>query len=369
MNNFAYRLFALSFRFFALFPLRERAALLSPHMADFTDSLGEMEKELQKRGMKTVRVSGRDIKPDRLTVGAPCRMLRFFTLGACRLAMSSVVFLNDNFMPLADLALRKNAKWVQLWHAEGAFKRFGLDIASLPDDVRARVKHGNAKLHAVICSSSSVVPVYASAFGVPQEKVLPLGSPRADAYIRAAKDADSAAFRQKYFGGAKKKVVLYAPTFRDDPAENKQLLTHFDFDAFQRELGGDYLLVLRLHPQFHDVPVPDGVCNMTGFPDAGGLFAACDLLVTDYSSVCMDFALLGKPCVFYAFDLDKYADDRSFYKDYKTYVPGAVAETFPQLIAAIRAADTHRDVSDRFIRFNFDAQDGRSAERIAEAVL
>ena len=369
MNNFAYRLFALCFRFFALFPLRERAALLSPHMADFTDSLGEMEREMQTHGFKTVRVSGRDIKPDRLTASALCRMLRFFTVGAYRLATSSVVFLNDNFMPLADLPVRKNAKWVQLWHAEGAFKRFGLDIASLPDDVRARVEKGNAKLCAVICSSSSVVPIYASAFGVPQDKVLPLGSPRADAYLRACQSADTAAFRRQYLGGTDKKIVLYAPTFRDDPAENAQLLAHFDFDAFHRELGSEYMLVLRLHPQFHNVPVPDGVCNMTGFPDAGSLFAACDLLVTDYSSVCMDFALLGKPCVFYAFDLDRYASDRSFYADYTTYVPGAVAETFPQLLSAIRSAATDTEASEKFVRFNFDAQDGQAAARIAAFVL
>ena len=368
MNRLAYKLFALSFRLFSCFPLRRRVALLSPHMADFADSLGEMEREMQNRGRKTVRVSGRDIKPDRLTLAALGRMLRFFTVGACRLATSSVVFLNDNFMPLADLPVRKGAKWVQLWHAEGAFKRFGLDVPSLPDGVRARVEKGNAKLFAVICSSSSVVPVYASAFGVSREKVLPLGSPRADAYIRAARAADTAAFRAEHFGGTQKKIVLYAPTFRDDPAENAQLLTHFDFDAFARELGGEYQLVLRLHPQFHNVPVPDGVCNMTGFADAGALFAACDLLVTDYSSVCMDFALLGKPCVFYAFDLAKYAGDRSFYRDYKTYVPGAVAETFSQLVSAIRAAETDRDALDSFVRFNFDAQDGQAAERVAELV-
>ena len=346
--------------------MRERVALLSPHLENFNDSLGEMEREMQRRGRQTVRVSGGDVKPARLTPASLLRMLRFFMFGAYRLATASVVFLNDNFMPMADLHIRAHAQWVQLWHAEGAFKRFGLDTPGLADDVRARVIRGNAKLRCVICSSASVAPIYASAFGVPEEKVLPLGSPRADAMIRAAGTADAAAFRKQYLGGTDKKIVLYAPTFRDDPEENKRLLTHFDFDAFRRELGSDYTLVLRLHPQFHDVAVPDGVCDMTGFSDAGSLFAVSDLLVTDYSSVCLDFALLGKPCVFYAFDLDKYASDRSFYADYKEYVPGPVAQDFPQLIAAIRETETDRDALQRFTKFNFDAQDGRCAERIAD---
>ncbi len=270
---------------------------------------------------------------------------------------------------MADLRIRPEAAWVQLWHAEGAFKRFGLDAVGDDPALEERVRRGSAKLRFVVCSSRGVVPIYAGAFGVAQERVLPLGSPRADRYIARNASLDSRAFRAQYLGGTEKKVVLYAPTFRDNPAENRRLLEAFDFNRFQRELGDRYTLVLRLHPQFHDVPIPEGVCDMTGFADAAALIAACDLLVTDYSSICMDFALLGKPCVFYAFDLDRYADARSFYFDYRAYVPGAVVQDFDSLLAAV--ADGGRDASalERFVAFNFDKPDGRSAARIADVVL
>ena len=186
MKQLAYKLFACAFNVCALLPMRRRAALLSPHMASFTDSLGEMETEMRRRGFDTVRVSGADIRPKQINAAALLRMLRFFTKGAYDLATASMVFLNDNFMPLADLRVRSRAVWTQLWHAEGAFKRFGLDIADLPQDVRERVARGNAKLRFVICSSEAVAPIYASAFGVPREKVLPLGSPRADRRRRSA---------------------------------------------------------------------------------------------------------------------------------------------------------------------------------------
>ncbi len=367
MKNLAYKLYAASFNLFAHFPLRrKKAALLSPHMAGFGDSLGVMEREMQKRGYRTARICGSDIKPGKWTPAAVLRALRFYTCGAYRLATAGVVYLNDNFMPMADLHIRSDAVWVQLWHAEGAFKRFGLDVPALDPSVEERVRRGNAKLSYVICSSRGVAPVYAGAFGVPQARVLPLGSPRAEQYMKKSRSTDVQAFRKTYFGGTDKKVVLYAPTFRDDPQENRLLLTHFDFDRFQRVLGDRYQLVLRLHPQFHDVPTPPDVCNMTGFTDASSLIAACDLLVTDYSSICMDFALLGKPSVFYAFDLAKYADDRSFYFEYEKYVPGIVAEDFDALLDAIVAADTDRDALNRFVAFNFDDPDGRAAERIAD---
>ena len=369
MKQLAYKLFACAFNVCACLPMRKRVALLSPHMASFTDSLGEMEAEMRRRGFSVVRVSGADIRPKEKNAAAVFRMLRFFTKGAYDLATASMVFLNDNFMPLADLHVRKGAVWTQLWHAEGAFKRFGLDIADLPQDVRERVTHGNAKLRYVICSSESVMPIYASAFGVPQEKVLPLGSPRADRYIEKNRRTDVRALRTKLFGETDKKIVLYAPTFRDDPAENRALLEHFDFAKFARELGERYLLVLRLHPQFHDVPVPDGVTDLTAYPDAGDLIAACDLLITDYSSLCLDFALVGKPSVFYAFDLESYAAGRSFYRDYRTNVPGAVAQTFDALIAAVQDADADADAMRRFSQFHFGAPDGKAASRIADAVI
>ena len=368
MKNIAYKLFACCFNLCARFPRQERAVLLSPHMASFTDSLGEIESELRRRGVRTVRVSGADIKPKKINAAALFRMLRFFTKGAYDLATASTVFLNDNFMPLSDLHLQDGASWVQLWHAEGAFKRFGLDIPDLPQSVRERVLHGNRKLRYVICSSVGVAPIYASAFGVPREKVLALGSPRADRYLRNTREADVQAFRAKWFGGTQKKVVLYAPTFRDDPAENRRLLRLFDFDRFERELGAQYQLVLRLHPQFHDVTVPAGVLDMTAYPNVGDLIAACDLLITDYSSICLDFALVGKPCVFFAFDLAYYAGTRSFYHDYRSYVPGPVAETFDALLDAVRAAEADTEKLRQFVTYNFDAPDGKSAARIVDLV-
>ena len=369
MKNTAYRLYAVCFDLFSRLPMRRgTVALLSPHMAQFIDSLGEMEKEMRSRGYRTVRVSGRDVKPDAWTPAAIGRMLRFFTVGAYRLATAQIVFLNDNFMPMADLRIRKEAVWVQLWHAEGAFKRFGLDVLGNDPALEARVRRGNAKLRYVICSSCGVAPIYAGAFGVPQERVLPLGSPRADRYLAQSRSFDVAAFRKRYFGETEKKIVLYAPTFRDDPVDNRLLLTHFDFDRFRRELGDRYRLVLRLHPQFHDVPIPDDVCDMTGFADVGSLIAACDVLVTDYSSICMDFALLGKPCVFYAFDLERYADERSFYFDYAKYVPGALVRDFNALLCALSETESDSEALRRFAAFNFDTPDGGAASRIADVV-
>ncbi|MCR5484123.1 MAG: CDP-glycerol glycerophosphotransferase family protein [Clostridiales bacterium] len=378
MRSILYKAYALSFNFFSRFPLKEnRVALLSPHMAKFTDSLGEVENEFKRRGgFETVRISGADIKPERPTgaidaVKKCCRMISFFTRGAKKLAGSKYVFLNDNFMPMSELKFNKKTVITQLWHAEGAFKKFGLDLC-LPEDVRERVKKGNSRLDYVVCTSENLRPIYASAFGVPVEKVVALGSPRADKYVRSFKENsfDKDAFKQKFFNCADKKIVLYAPTFRDDADDNKKILDHFDFKKFSAELGEKYIVVLRLHPQIHGgISVPENVFDMTGYDNIDDLIQASDVLVTDYSSVCMDFSLLNKPTVFYAYDLDKFGAERQFYFDYESYVPGSVAKTFDELLTAIKNLEPDEEKIKKFTEINFGINDGKAAERICSLAL
>ena len=368
MKHLAYKLFACAFNVCACLPQRRRVALLSPHMASFTDSLGEMEAEMRARGFSVVRVSGADIRPKQKNAAAVARMLRFFTKGAYDLATASMVFLNDNFMPLADLHVRKDAVWTQLWHAEGAFKRFGLDIADLPQDVRERVIRGNAKLRFVACSSEAVVPIYASAFGVPPEKVLPLGSPRADRYIEKNSRTDSRALREKLFGKTDQKIVLYAPTFRDDPAENRALLRHFDFDRFRNELGDTHKLVLRLHPQFHDVPVPDGVTDMTAYPDAGDLIAASDLLITDYSSIMVETLLVNKELYIYAYDIDSYRNDPGLNIDPGSGIAGSCYFTDAEQISGLLEKEYDRTEIEPLRKLLIDDEVPVTDDRLADLI-
>ncbi len=376
MKNTAYKIYAMMFNLYSALPLKaDRVVLLSPHMAKFTDSLGEVENEFKARGgYKTVRISGTDIKPVKAhsiteEIKNIARMVSFFTKKARLLATSKYIFLNDNFMPMSDLKFKKDAVITQLWHAEGVFKKFGLDL-QLPDDVRNRVAKGNRRVDYLICSSVETAKIYSKALGVPLERTLPLGSPRADKYMRNASLLTTKAdFAKKHGIEASKGIILYAPTFRDKDEDNRRILEYFDFDRFNERFGEKYTLILRLHPQIHNgIKVPGSVIDMTDIDDAGELIKASDILITDYSSICMDFALLGKPSIFYAYDLDSYNSDRQFYIDYKSYVPGTVAMTFDELLDAVENPLSDKDKTEEFMRFNFSVTDGKAAERIVDLV-
>ncbi len=373
MKRLFYILYAAFFNICRIFPLKEnRVTFLSPHRENFTDSLGMVLREVEKRGKyDVIKVSSADLDLNGGLKGI-FRAIEFFTVKAYLLATSKYVFLNDNFMPMGSLNFSKGAVITQLWHAEGVFKKFGLHIPQ-PEDVRHREITGATKLSFVVCSSESVKPIYAEAFGVDESKVLPLGAPRADRFFAEQNEAEiKEKFFSKYPDCRGKKLILYAPTFRDNAKEDEVLLQSIDMKKWEERLGNDFALLVRLHPQIHRCDSAlTGAVDVTGWEDVGELTLICDCMITDYSSVCMDAALIGKPLAFYAFDLEKYASDRSFYFDYESYVPGPVAKGFDELIDIIKNIDNleGNEKLEKFREFNFGNPDGNSTKRVVDTII
>lgn len=373
MKRLFYILYAAFFNICRIFPLKEnRVTFLSPHRENFTDSLGMVLKETEKRGRyDIIKVSSADLDL-RGGLKGVLRAISFFTVKAYLLATSKYVFLNDNFMPMGSLNFSKEAVITQLWHAEGVFKKFGLHIPQ-PEDVRRREVAGASKLSFVVCSSESVKPLYAEAFGVDEKKVLPLGAPRSDRFFA---DVNTDEIKEKFFSKypqtAGKKLVLYAPTFRDNAEDDKVLLDSLDIKKWTEALGDDYAFLVRLHPQIHRCDSSlDGAVDVTEWEDVGELTLICDCMITDYSSVCMDAALIGKPLIFYAFDLKKYDSDRSFYFDYESYVPGPVVKSFDELIAVVSDIENLKsnEKLEKFRQFNFGEPDGKATQRVVDTII
>lgn len=374
MKKLFYTLYAIMFSIFRIIPLKQnKIVFLSPHNENFNDSLGAvMEEVIRRDDFRVVPISGRDLKFDRShffkSLG---NIIRFFTVNAYHLATARFVFLNYNFMPLGKLHFSEKAVVTQLWHAEGAFKKFGLDIDQ-PDEVRALEKAGNSKLTYVVCSSEGVAPIYANAFGVSDYKVLPLGSARSDYFFKDINvERLRADFDRKYPQCKGKKLALYAPTFRDNSADDSRIMANFDAAAFNERFGEEYALLVRLHPQVHSETEIEGAVDMCDYENTLELMKLCDLLITDYSSICMDFAIQNKPVYFYAFDLERYEKDRAFYFDYESYVPGPVAKDFQTLLNLLNSnvSETYRLRRNDFNYANFGIPDGKAAERIVDKII
>ncbi len=366
MKKLFYSLYALLFNISrVLFPLKKnRVAFVSMHNENFRDSLGCVyEKMKEKGGFEFVLITRQDLSLNNIP-----GLLSFFFVKSRLLATSEYVFLNDNFMPMGKLNFRKETVITQLWHAEGVFKKFGMHIPQNPD-LRKRELEGNKKLTYVVCSSEEIRDIYAGAFAVEKEQVLCLGAPRADFLFNEANKEKAVSKLHKLYPHTKgKKVVLYAPTFRDNPERNKDILKEFDTEKFKSLMGEDYCIFVRLHPQIHvEAGQLTDAVDVTDYEDVRELVLFCDILITDYSSICMDFSLLEKKTVFFAYDLEEYIRERDFYFDYETYVPGEVAKTLEDLAIKVKG-DFDTEKNNRFRSFNFTYADGESSERVVRKI-
>ena len=140
-------------------------------------------------------------------------------------------------------------------------------------------------------------------------------------------------------------------------------------DKFIGELGDEYSLLIKLHPQINSSKPVEGAVDVTKGHNITDLTLISDMLITDYSSVCMDFALLSKPCIFFAFDLESYEKERSFYYDYESYVPGPVVKDFDDVIESIKNPRNNEDKLRSFRDFNFDYTDCNNTKRIFNRII
>ncbi len=367
MKKLFYYFYASVFYLGRLLPGDKKlVALVSPHNASLNDSLGEIKRVLEEKGgYDFLVVSGADIRSGKSLFA----LVRFFLINPVRLARAKYIFLNDNFTPMAFMRFRKGTVITQLWHGEGALKKMCLAL-NLPENIVRLEKKVYRNYTYIVVSSPAVIPFWAQAFDKDEKDVLPLGSPRTDAYFRAFDYKGARArFDEQHPECKGRKLVLYAPTFRDSPGADKDILRHIDTAKFNERFGGEYALLIRLHPQVHSAEKIAGAIDVTGYPDIINLLHLADVLVTDYSSVFMDYVLLDKPCVFYPYDYEEYTAGRELFTNYFENVPGPVARTFDELLDALRSPQADPEKYRAFKEYHLASCDGGSAKRVVQTVM
>jgi CDP-ribitol ribitolphosphotransferase len=295
------------------------------------------------------------------------------------LATSRVFIVDDYFFPIYVIRPRPGTTIIQTWHASGAFKKIGysvLDKSFGMDEALARRVAIHSNYDVCLVGSQAAAVHYAAAFRQPLDRfVSDLGIPRTDVFFGEERlTRTSAAVRAKYGLPDDRRVILYAPTFRGDSVTDARATDDLDLAVLKSALGDDHVLLVRLHPFIRSRTVigPDlagFAIDVSDHPDINELMLVSDVLVTDYSSAIYEFALLGRPMVFFAPDHAEYELERGFYFDYRTGVPGPVLETTDELAEYLRAGDFDLDRVERFRVASFDVADGGSATRVTDALI
>ncbi|WP_368503223.1 CDP-glycerol glycerophosphotransferase family protein [Alkalihalophilus sp. As8PL] len=280
---------------------------------------------------------------------------------------------------------RPETVFLQTWHGT-PLKKLAADMKEvrMPGTTTERYKRNfyldSQKWDYLVSPNDYSTDIFKRAFKFKKE-VLDVGYPRNDVLYQKNNPSEISSLKEKMGLPKDKKIILYAPTWRDDEFHKKgqyKFDLKLDLKGMREQLGDDYVLVLRMHYLIADSLNIDGyegfVYNLSSYDDIAEMYLVSDILITDYSSVFFDFANLKRPILFFTYDLEKYRDTlRGFYFNFTEVAPGPILLEAEEITKAIVSIDhTSQQFEDRFEAFFEEfchLDDGTASKRIIEEVF
>lgn len=208
--------------------------------------------------------------------------------------------------------------------------------------------------------------IFARAFNVRKEVMIPSGLPRNDELYNVTDD-EKTQLKQKLGLPLDKKVIMYAPTWRDsvDNGKSCSLCPPVNVDKWEKELGDEYVVVFRMHAytnklmglEFNDV-----IRDFSSYPAINDLFKVTDVLISDYSAAIFDYAILERPIISFAYDYEEYRDLRGLYIDMEKDMPNGIYRTEDDVIQHIKTMDYDQEclktkvmIKDKYLEYGGNA--------------
>lgn len=316
-----------------------------------------------------------ELNPDMDIVAISCRadnnlksMLNFtgVTLKSMYHLATSRVCLLDSYWPAVSvLKHKKELAVIQMWHAMGKIKKSGYQSLGKKfgrSDVIAREMRMHRNYDVIIAGGRAFNPFYCASFGVEPDILYNVGLPRMDRLREGVSEARRQ-FDEVYPWLKGRKIILYAPTFRKGQVLEPTALV----DAFAFETKD--MLVIKRHPnQLLDVESIPPAITCSKVPTSTVL-SVCDCVITDYSAITIEAALLGKPVYFYLFDYEDYMAHNGLNVKLFEEFPGCVFSDVQELMNAVNSGEYDYANYERFCEKYLPDLSGRATDKIAELII
>lgn len=274
--------------------------------------------------------------------------------------------------------------YLQTWHGT-PLKKLALDMEEvhMPGTTTEKYKRNFVKETSnwdyLISPNRYSTEIFRRAFAF-KNKIIESGYPRNDVLYNKNNFDEILKIKNKVKLPLNKKVILYAPTWRDDQfygVGRYKFDLQLDLDLMKKELGEDYVIILRLHylvAENLDLSKYEGFAyNFSDYEDIRDLYLISDLLITDYSSVFFDYGNLQRPMIFYVYDIDTYRDKlRGFYFDFEKEAPGPLTKSTDEVIQYIRDVENGKMLTNNFEEFYKKfcyLEKGESTKKVVEEVF
>ncbi len=275
---------------------------------------------------------------------------------------------------------RKEQHYIQTWHGT-PLKLLGMDMNDVfmagnqgIEVYKANFWKQSRRWDYLVSPSEYTDDIFRHCFDFKKEYIK-TGYPRNDSLVNNNNKEYIDALKDKYKIPKDKKIILYAPTWRDNEsiAKGKYIFNpHLNFDRFYNSIKDEYMMIVKYHYLIADrldfSRFEGGIKAIDA--DITDLFLISDIHMTDYSSTMFDYAVLDRPMVFYCYDLDNYFVGRGVYFDFEEYAPGPILKDTDELMEFFRNPDFEPYKEKyRIFREKFShREDGKGAERVVDLI-
>ena len=235
---------------------------------------------------------------------------------------------------------RKNCVYLNTWH--------GIPIKTVGNGAEGRNDYDFSYIDYFCISGDYEIPIYEKSFNIPVSHMIKTGMPRNDVLYKTSDD-EIRNIKERIGLPLDKKLILYAPTWRDskDGGKSYSIKPPMDLKKWEEQLEKEYILLFRIHPYTNKllgVQYNDFVRDFTNYPNINDLMKIADILISDYSATIFDYAILERPIISFAYDCDEYGRERGFAMDIRKEMPGGISETEDEVINRILSMNHQREI-------------------------
>lgn len=284
-----------------------------------------------------------------------------------------------------EIVKRKGNIYLQTWHGT-PLKRLGMDMESVNmagqndiNDYKEKFRKNSSTWNYLLAQNEYSEKIFRRAFAFNKEIIG--GYPANDILYNGNNENYINELKSKFNLPKDKKIILYAPTWRDDNFYKKghyRMEIKLELDKMQKELGDEYIILLRMHYLItNNINIDSYKGFVYDFSQGGDiqeLYLMSDILITDYSSVMFDYCNLKRPMIFFTYDIEQYRDSlRGFYFDFEKEAPGPLLLDTDGIINCVRNIEkVSKEYEEKYTEFYnkfCHIDDGKSAERILDLIF
>lgn len=260
----------------------------------------------------------------------------------------------------------KNTIYINTWHGS-AIKKMGKDAPN------QAFKFNTSLYNVMYAQSQYDIDVFANAYNLPKEIFALVGLPRNDELF-VVEESEIEQIKNKLKIPKSKKVILYAPTFREYKKDKDGCIIAppVDIEKWKEKLSDKYIILFRAHYEVNRVlgiKNDEFIYNMSEHENLNELMKISDILISDYSSIMFDYSILKRPIYSYAYDYDEYMEKRGMYINIKEELPNGICSKEDELLEQIACCnfDEQKEKTEKFFK-KYIETDGNARKYIDKII-